>query len=63
MQSPTIMNVDQSDAKASADDRVDTVQKAIREIIKDRARIEYHHPAINFLDEPPQREFARYVVK
>ena len=23
----------------------------------------HHHPAINFLDEPPQREFARYVVK
>ena len=41
MHNPTIMKVDQSDAKASADERVDTVQKVIREIISDRARIEY----------------------
>mmetsp|Transcript_26391 Transcript_26391/g.76160 ORF Transcript_26391/g.76160 Transcript_26391/m.76160 type:complete len:110 (+) Transcript_26391:679-1008(+) len=63
MHNPTTIMVDQRAEKDSALDRVDTVQNVVREMMRERARMEYHHPAINFRDEPPQRLLARYVVK
>lgn len=41
MHSPTTIMVDHMAEKDSADDRVDTVQKVMREISRDRARMEY----------------------
>mmetsp|Transcript_46745 Transcript_46745/g.86766 ORF Transcript_46745/g.86766 Transcript_46745/m.86766 type:complete len:89 (-) Transcript_46745:26-292(-) len=61
MQSATTMRADQNEIKPSARERVDAVQKARRVMRREAARIEYHHPAISFLDEPPQRLFARQV--
>mmetsp|Transcript_19014 Transcript_19014/g.45040 ORF Transcript_19014/g.45040 Transcript_19014/m.45040 type:complete len:89 (-) Transcript_19014:13-279(-) len=63
MQRPTTIMVDHVAEKDSAVDRVDTVQNVMMEMRRERARMEYHHPAINFRDEPPQRLWDRYVVK
>ena len=41
MHSPTTIMVDHMAEKDSAEERVDTVQKVMREISSDRARMEY----------------------
>mmetsp|Transcript_11913 Transcript_11913/g.28233 ORF Transcript_11913/g.28233 Transcript_11913/m.28233 type:complete len:169 (+) Transcript_11913:421-927(+) len=64
---PPILNVksitaDQIDVKDSLKPRVDITAQDIRASIPVNPKIEYHHPAIRRLDEPPHRESARSDV-
>jgi len=53
---------DQTDAKVSPAVLVDMTGTVMSIRIAVKANTEYHHPAINFLDDPPHNASARVVV-
>mmetsp|Transcript_10239 Transcript_10239/g.15460 ORF Transcript_10239/g.15460 Transcript_10239/m.15460 type:complete len:91 (+) Transcript_10239:609-881(+) len=56
------MRVEVTDANASAEARVETVQNDSRVRRNVTAKIEYHHPAISFRVDPSHNLFARKFV-
>mmetsp|Transcript_31955 Transcript_31955/g.48613 ORF Transcript_31955/g.48613 Transcript_31955/m.48613 type:complete len:88 (+) Transcript_31955:372-635(+) len=56
------ITADQMAANPSAIVLVDIITKLRSVRIAVTAKIEYHQPAINFLDDPPHKELASVVV-